>query len=80
MENFNRIKDGNGRMLLEEAEVEGFGRSIIRICIIYILSNIFKSICMALIESGEATTRRTVTFKGEVTKEIIKGGCNKVIY
>ena len=33
VENSNRIKDGNGRLRLEEAEVEGFGRNIMRICI-----------------------------------------------
>ena len=56
VENSNRIKDGNGSLILEEAEDKGFGRSIMRICIIWILRNRLHSTCVALMEFGEATT------------------------
>ena len=55
MENFNRIKDENRRLVLEELKYEGFGRSIMRICIIYILRNWLQFTCVALMEIGKAT-------------------------
>ena len=47
VENSNRIKDGNGKLALEEVEVR---RIIMRICIIQILRNRLQSTCVALME------------------------------
>ena len=57
VENSNKTKDGNGTgWYWKRLKYKGFGRSIMRICIIQIPMNRLQSTCVALMEYKEATT------------------------
>ena len=47
------VKDGNGRMAVEE-ECKGIGGIVLRICIIWIIKRRLKSTCMVLVVVGDA--------------------------
>ena len=98
VESCSRIKDGNESLAQGRTKRERSGRSILKICIIWILRNRLQSTCVALIGFGEVTTSeesqleelrfevRVGKFKNgkavgkdEITREMIKGGFDRVV-